>query len=118
VHLAGCPRGNDALDKAGGLALLSGRPYAVRPAPRAPAVAAGAARSDFGLQSRLRRVAEEAMRERLAALGPVQAGDAADYLGFGPVTVLEVVGERAYVQFQRSPARMWAPLTQIRKKAR
>lgn len=116
VHLPGCSRGNDGLDKAGGLALLSGRSIAARPrpGPRAATIVPGTHEAD--LQSRLRRIAEASLRERLGPPQPLRAGEVVDYLGFGPVTVLEVVGERAYVQFARSSARTWAPLTQIRRK--
>jgi len=135
VHLAGCPSGNEGLDKAGGLALLSGQrcappPPRVTPAPTLERARAGGrprrerSRPDaeegdgLHLQERLRRIGEESLRERLTALGAARAGDVLDYVGIGPVVVLEVGKERAYVQLQGSVARMWVPLAQLRPLAR
>src|SRR5204862_3803793 len=69
MHVPGCPRGNGALDKVGGLALLEGRGVGgARVASRllrgpAPSTAAGAS----ARRGRLRAIADADLRERYGA---------------------------------------------------
>ncbi|MBI2939358.1 MAG: DUF1998 domain-containing protein, partial [Chloroflexi bacterium] len=137
VHLAGCVSGNDGLDKAGALALLRGQ----APAFASLASTLGDARDaltptlsqrergqlplgEGGVrgapgrtgdgQTRLRRIAEESLRERLAALPPIVAGEIVDWVGVGRVVVQEVKGKQARVQRLGSAAWSWVDLEELR----
>jgi hypothetical protein len=119
THLPGCTRGNDALDKVAALALLQGQ--RVIPAPRRAATewcpGRIAAESESGgpdLARRLRRIAEEGLRERIRHVRPtLKAGD--KVLGpDGPMVVLQVQGDRAKVQFQNFPTWTWERLSNLK----
>jgi len=68
MHLPGCPRGNAALDKVGGLALLEGRGVggarATRSMLRASGAENGVPADGTRRGSRLRRIADDDLRER------------------------------------------------------
>ena len=122
VHLAGCGRGNEDLDKVGALSLLRGEaliwrePAVASSTSRADREGVGAGSTRGGRQlDQLRRLAEESLRERLARMRQVAPGDELDYPGYGRVTVVEVSSDRARIRFRGSSALMWVPFDQLKR---
>jgi DEAD/DEAH box helicase domain-containing protein len=106
MQLPGCARGNSALDKVGGVALLEGRGVASARAARAVldsaagVTAAGAAmRGDAGRRGRLRRIADEDRRERYGlSAGWLEVGGLAQSSADGLVVVWSIGRGMAEVQ--------------------
>ena len=115
VHLAGCTCGNEDLDKAEGIAILLGRSFVQRRETGMRPRLRSAEPWETSTRTRLRHVVEDSLRERLKDREPLKVGDKADYSPYGAVVVLEIVGERARVQFEGSAATTWAPLAQLHR---
>ena len=118
MHLPGCPQGNGALDKVGGLALLEGRGVggarvAERllrdPSSRQPAGGGGSAR-----RGRLRAIADADLRERYGA-GPkwLEVGGLAQLASVGVVVVWSIGRGTAEVQSLGGGESHWVPISAL-----
>ncbi len=114
LHLAGCARGNEDLDKTGALALLQGIPQAARRVAEGRS-AVSRARRGGSLGQRLQRIAEHSLEEEAATRPPLQAGEEMDYVGVGKVVVLQPGVEMAYVQLSGSQAKAWVAIGRLRR---
>jgi DEAD/DEAH box helicase domain-containing protein len=114
VHLAGCGRGNDDLDKPGGLALLQGRSLArqsPKPAPAPPA----ALDQPPALGPRLQQIAADQLRERLAQ-APIAVGEMVELPGYGTAIVRSLQGDEARIETAGAPAQLWVKLSELRRR--
>ena len=116
MHLPGCPQGNGALDKVGGLALLEGRGVGgARVASRllrgpAPSTAAGGS----ARRGRLRAIADADLRERYGASPKwLEVGGLA-YLPTEGVVVIWSIGRgTAEVQSLGGGEAHWVPISAL-----
>jgi hypothetical protein len=116
--LTGCPRGNSALDKVGGLALLEGRAVdgaraadRMRRAPTAPPVAAGGPPAS---RRRLKAIAEADLRERYGASPKwLEVGGLAHLESGGVVVVWSIGRGMAEVQSLGGGESHWVRLSDL-----
>jgi DEAD/DEAH box helicase domain-containing protein len=118
MHLPGCPQGNGALDKVGGLALLEGRGVggarvAERllrgPSARTPESGGGSAR-----RGRLRAIADADLRERYGASPKwLEVGGLAQLASVGVVVVWSIGRGTAEVQSLGGGESHWVPISAL-----
>jgi DEAD/DEAH box helicase domain-containing protein len=118
MHLPGCPQGNGALDKVGGLALLEGRGVggarvAERllrgPSARTPESGGGSAR-----RGRLRAIADADLRERYGASPKwLEVGGLAQLVSVGVVVVWSIGRGTAEVQSLGGGESHWVPISAL-----
>jgi DEAD/DEAH box helicase domain-containing protein len=118
LHLTGCPQGNSALDKIGGLALLEGRAvegaraaHRLLRAPTPPSVTAGGAPAR---QRRLRAIADADLRERYGASPKwLQIGGLAQHAAVGVVVVWSIARGMAEVQSLGGGEPHWVAIREL-----
>jgi DEAD/DEAH box helicase domain-containing protein len=117
MHVPGCPRANNQLDKIGGLALLEGRAVGgahaahrlLRPAPRPPTPPTAP-----GRQRRLRAIADADLRERYGAAPDwMEPGDLAQLPDGGIVLVRAIGRGTAEVQSLSGGEPYWVRLGEL-----
>ena len=117
MHVSGCPQGNNALDKVGGLALLEGRSVGgARVASRLLRPSAESARDDRppARRRRLRAIADADLRERYGgAPGWLEVGGLAQAADEGLVVVWSIGRGVAEVQPLTGGESHWVPLSRL-----
>ena len=120
MHLPGCPQGNSALDKVGGIALLEGRAVGgARVAERllrgpVERPSAGARGDPSARRGRLRAIADADLRERYGG-GPtwLAVGGLAMHASEGVVVVWSIGRGTAEVQSLGGGEAHWVPLSAL-----
>jgi len=118
MHLPGCPQGNGALDKVGGLALLEGRGVGgarvasrLLHGPTSKAAAGGGASARRG---RLRAIADADLRERYGARPKwLEVGGLAYLATEGVVVVWSIARGTAEVQSLGGGEAHWVPISAL-----
>jgi len=118
MHLPGCPQGNGALDKVGGLALLEGRGVGgARVASRllhGPISKAAAGAGESARRGRLRAIADADLRERYGARPKwLEVGGLAYLATEGVVVVWSIGRGTAEVQSLGGGEAHWVPISAL-----
>ena len=118
MHLPGCPQGNGALDKVGGLALLEGRGVGgARVAERllrGPTTRTAASGGASARRGRLRAIADADLRERYGASPNwLEVGGLAHLAAEGVVVVWSIGRGTAEVQSLGGGESHWVPISAL-----